>query len=90
MDGALYFAVYPRVSLLGRNLFASGVVYGAFVWLAMTKIVVPMSNVRPLQHTLGEDLIAIAILMVCTGIPIAWRASRGWPRERSSQTAENP
>ncbi len=86
----LFFEVYPRIALLRKSFVISGIAYGVIVWLAMTKIVVPLSYVRPVQHTLVKDLVAVAILMVFVGIPIAWRASRRWPREGSGHSADNP
>ena len=81
---ALFFAAYFRLEPLRRVWIVSGVLYGLFVWTAMTKIVVPLSNVRPVQHTLLRDLLAIAILMACVGIPVAWSAKRHYARQEGT------
>ena len=67
-------------AILLTGLLAGGILYGAFVWACMTQIVLPLSRVRPVQHTLERDPFAIAIVMVCIGLPVAWQAGKYYRR----------
>jgi hypothetical protein len=84
---ALFIALYPRLRLLRRSTIASGVVYGAVVWACMANIIVPLSIVRPVQQTFMKVLLAIAILIVCIGLPVAWRAGRHYARQQGDQSS---
>jgi uncharacterized membrane protein YagU involved in acid resistance len=44
-----FFWLYVKTSLLLKNRVVTGIVYGLFIWLVTTLIVVPLSNVL---HTL--------------------------------------
>lgn len=39
-----FFLLYPKISFLSKNKFLSGFGYGFFIWIVMTRIVVPLSN----------------------------------------------
>ena len=41
-----FYLIYPRIKTMHRNLIITGILYGAFVWIVMNLIVVPLSNVR--------------------------------------------
>jgi hypothetical protein len=72
----LFFSVYTRLALLGKNKFISGVGYGVFVWLMMNLVVVPLSKVQTLPMTLNGVLTGMVVLMLCIGLPIAFLAGR--------------
>jgi hypothetical protein len=72
----LFFFVYPRLTLLSRNRFISGLAYGVFVWLAMNLIVLPLSNVPPLHFDIVKALLGTVILMLCVGLPISLITSK--------------
>jgi hypothetical protein len=59
-----------------KNKLVTGILYGFFIWSIMQFIVLPLSNapVSPL-HFRGA-IIAILILIVCIGIPLAYMAGK--------------
>jgi len=65
----VFFMAYPRIKILWRNRFASGMVYGLVVWLAMNLVVLPLSNVSRSPFNVGQALIGAVILMFCIGLP---------------------
>jgi hypothetical protein len=67
----VYFMAYPRIKILRRNRFASGMVYRVLVWLVMNLVVLPLSNVDRSPFNLVQAVIAAVILMFCIGLPIA-------------------
>ena len=41
----IFFLIFPKIKILSKNLSATGLLYGIFVWLVMNLLVVPLSNV---------------------------------------------
>ena len=66
-----FFLLYPKIPLLARNKYLTGLTYGLFVWLAMNFVVLPLSNVNRSPFDLMRAIQAILILMVCVGLPIS-------------------
>ncbi len=71
-----YFLAYPRLPVLQKNKWLSGVLYGVFVWAVMNLLVVPTSNAPQSPFAWDSALKNMAILIVCIGLPIAWLAER--------------
>ncbi len=71
-----YFLVYPRLPLLQKNKWASGVLFGLFVWAVMNLLAVPLSHAPQGPFAWDSALKNMAILVVCIGLPIAWLAER--------------
>jgi hypothetical protein len=67
-----FFLIYPRVAILARNKYITGLTYGIFVWLVMNVIVLPLTNI---PHGGGIKfpgaLIGMGILMIAIGLPIS-------------------
>lgn len=72
----LFFMAYPKIKLLSKNWIVSGSVYAVVVWILMTYVVLPLSNVPQLPFDLVKALVAIAILIVCIGMPISYSAKK--------------
>lgn len=72
----LFFQLYPKVSLLKRNLWLTAVLYGLFVWTVMNLVVLPLSNTPEPNYTLKGFLIGASILILCIGLPLAIFARR--------------
>lgn len=72
----LFFIAYPKMRLLAKYRILNGVVYGIVVWIIMTQIVLPLSNVRQRPFNPGTALLGISILMVCIGLPISFGAEK--------------
>lgn len=81
----LYFLIYPKISFLRRNWMLSAILYGAFVWLMMNRVVIPLSNVSPFPFKLARAALAMAILMVCIGGPVAYLAKRHFELRMKSE-----
>ena len=72
-----FFWIYKRWTLLSRNWVLTGIVYGIFIWLAMTLIVVPLSNTPKLPPApIGKKIISILILITMIGLPLSYIAKR--------------
>ena len=74
---AIFFFWLSRIfpSIL-KNKLLTGVLYGFFIWSVMQFIVLPLSNApRSHLHFTGA-VIAILILIVCIGIPLAYLAGK--------------
>ncbi|PHN00734.1 DUF1440 domain-containing protein [Flavilitoribacter nigricans] len=71
-----YFVVYPRVPLLQRSVWLSGLFYGVFVWAVMQYLVLPLTYNAPAPFSLAGSWKAILILVIAVGLPIAWITHR--------------
>ena len=77
----LFFLLYPRIGILSRNRFITGTAYGIFVWLVMTRVVVPLSNVQKFPFNLTNAIVGVVILIICIGLPISLMAARYYFRK---------
>lgn len=71
-----YFALYPKVKWMRKNVLLSAIVYGLFVWAVMNMIVLPLSQFSTpvIPADKSEALKSAVILMVCIGLPVATAA----------------
>lgn len=72
----LFFWLAARLPVLRRAWIGAGIAYGLIVWAVMNGVVVPLSRTPELPFSWSNALIAIAILIACIGLPIAYRAKR--------------
>ncbi|WP_462254326.1 hypothetical protein [Ferruginibacter sp.] len=75
-----FFWLYSKTSLLSKSRIVTAVVYGLFMWLVTTLIVVPLSNVphTPLSDIkFSKALKAIGILVFMIGLPLSLIAYNG-------------
>ena len=69
---AIFFILYRNINWISKNIFVSGIIYGVLVWIAMNRVVVPLSRIpRPKSFDLTKAITAALILIFCIGIPIA-------------------
>lgn len=73
---AFFFLVYPRIRWLQHNLILSAVIYGLFVWAVMNLVVVRLSHIPARAFDWGKALIAMLILILCIGLPVAMMARK--------------
>lgn len=71
-----FFLLYPRLEVLQKNILLTGILYGIFVWLAMNRIILPLSHTPPLPFDLRGAMISAAILIAAIGMPLAVMAKR--------------
>lgn len=72
----LFFLVYPKFNFLSKNRVATGLVYGFFVWICMSQIVLPLSNTPSFPFRLSGAVISVIILMAAVGLPLSFMAGR--------------
>lgn len=72
----LFFLIYPRMKFLKQNWLLTGAGYGAFIWIVMNLVVLPLSNVPQSSFDLKTAAIGMLILMVCVGLPLSYLARR--------------
>ena len=72
----LYFWIYPKIGFLAINRVISGILYGAFVWVIMNRIVVPLSNVTRGPFNITQAIVGMVVLMLMIGLPIAFNAHK--------------
>ena len=72
----VFFLAYPRMAWMRKNKIVTGIVYGIFVQIMMSQVVLKLANTPPLPFRLTGQLIAAGILIVAIGIPLAFLADR--------------
>ena len=72
----LYYLLYPRLNILQKNKFVSGIIYGAFVWVMMNRLILPFTAIPKSPFNLTSAFIGMVILMLMIGMPNAFRAQR--------------
>jgi hypothetical protein len=70
----LFFLIYPKLPFLWRNRIVSGIIYGAFVWVIMSLVLVPLTDVPKGPFNPTSAAIGMIILMLMIGMPNAFRA----------------
>ena len=69
---AIFYLLYVNIHWISKNIFVSGIIYGILVWVAMNRVVIPLSKIpRPKSFDITKAFIAVLILIFCIGIPIA-------------------
>src|SRR5215471_15782375 len=72
-----FFLIFPKIKWLNKNFVISGLIYGAFVWLIMNLIVVPLSITHQVRFTNAKQtIIGILFILFCIGLPIAFFTKR--------------
>jgi uncharacterized membrane protein YagU involved in acid resistance len=72
----VYFWLYPKIDFLKQNIALNAILIGIIVWFVTTIIIIPMSKITPNPFNFYKALIAVCILIVCIGLPIAYCAKR--------------
>jgi uncharacterized membrane protein YagU involved in acid resistance len=67
-----FYLLTNNIALLKTNRFITGLLYGAFVWAVMNKLVLPLTRANALKHDTWANLQAMGILIVCIGLPLAF------------------
>lgn len=72
----IFFFIYPKLRLLSWNRIITGILYGIFIWIIMTQLVVPMSKATAGAFNMKQAIIAVLILIAAIGIPLSFMAHR--------------
>ncbi|RXK58894.1 hypothetical protein ESA94_16025 [Lacibacter luteus] len=67
----VFFLVYPKLKLLHKNIALNSLLIAVIAWAVTTLIVIPLSKINPAPFQLQRAVIAILILYVCIGLPVA-------------------
>jgi hypothetical protein len=78
----LYFLIYPKLKFLHQNRVLSGVIYGIFVWAAMSFVFVPLTAIPRSPFNPTSALIGMTILILMIGMPNAFRAHAFYAKQR--------
>jgi hypothetical protein len=68
----LYFLIYPYISLLSRNAYLGGIIYGVFVWAMMSLLIVPLVTGHAWSYNTIPFLKSIAPMIILFGPAIAF------------------
>jgi hypothetical protein len=72
----LFYILYPRLAFLRKDKIVSGIIYGAFVWVMMNLVILPITAIPKSPFNFMSALINMVILMFMIGMPNAFRAPR--------------
>jgi hypothetical protein len=72
----LFFLVYPKFRLLSWNRVVTGILYGIFIWVMMTQVIVPMTKIKTGAFDISQATIAVLILIAAIGLPLSFIAHR--------------
>ncbi|MEJ0033869.1 MAG: hypothetical protein WDO15_27610 [Bacteroidota bacterium] len=72
----IFFSLYRRIPSMHKNRFITGIVYGFFMQIIMSQIVVKLSNAATGPFKFVSFLISGAILVIAIGIPLSFIAYR--------------
>jgi len=77
----IFFILYSRIPVMGRNRILIGIAYGYFMQIMMSQVVVKLSNTAKGPFNFVNFLISGAILCIAIGIPLSFIAYRHFHRQ---------
>jgi len=72
----IFFYFYPQISHVSKSKIIAGLLYGVFIYMVMTRIVLPLSNTPTIPFNAWQAVIGIVILMFAVGLPISFQISK--------------
>lgn len=78
---ACFFWLYPQWSLLRKSIFLNSVLIAVIAWLVTNQVIIPLSRAAQGRGDLLDASLAIGILIVCVGLPIAYSAKQYFGRK---------
>jgi uncharacterized membrane protein YagU involved in acid resistance len=85
----IFFFMYPALTILRKNRYLTGLLYGIFVWLVMNQIIMPLSKIPQAPFNFKSALTGISILIVMVGLPISLLTHRYYSKRNSEKTSHN-
>ncbi len=76
-----FFWIYPKLRLQLVNKFLLAIIYGVIVWLIMNLVVVRLSYAPQGPFVFDKALLAMAILVVCIGLPLSFIIGKHYTEE---------
>ncbi len=77
-----FFWAYPRWKFLTKSIVLNSILIALTAWIVTTHIIVPLSRIKQGSFDLSKALMAIAILIVCIGLPIAIGANQYYAKNK--------
>lgn len=71
-----FFFLYPKINFLKNNWLINSFLIAVIAWAVTNWMIIPMSQIPNRTFDFVTALIAILILFVCVGMPIAYNAQR--------------
>jgi hypothetical protein len=71
-----FFLLYPKLSFLKHSIFLNAFLLGIIAWFVTTIIIIPLSKIPTSPIKFSQALIAISILIICIGLPVAYAAKK--------------
>jgi len=71
-----FFWLYPKIKFMSAYPILTAVVYGIFMWVITTRIVMPLSNTPPGTFHFWKAMKAILILVIMIGLPLSFIAKK--------------
>ncbi|RPD39174.1 hypothetical protein [Chitinophaga barathri] len=78
---ALFFILYPKLGFLQGNKWLIGCLYGLFVWVMMSLVIVPLTLTPQAKFSFPGAAIGWVVHMACVGLPIVL-LTREWYRRK--------
>jgi len=75
-----FFWLYPRIKFMAAHPVLTAIIYGVFMWVVTTRIVVPLSNTPKGTFVWWKALKAAAILIAMIGLPLSFIARKYYRR----------
>lgn len=79
----IFFFLYPRIPAMSKNRVVTGIVFGFFMQIIMSQVVVKLSNTAKGPFNLQSFVINALILCVAISIPLSFIAYRHYHGRRS-------
>ncbi len=76
----VFFLLYPKLKFLHRSVLLNSFFIALIAWAVTTQIIIPLSEIKPGVFNLKKVAIAVAILFVCIGLPVAIAAKKYYLR----------
>jgi hypothetical protein len=77
----IFFLVLAKTQFAKRQKLVTGILYGAFVWVVMNLLVLPITNAPKLQPDFWSSATGMLILIVCIGLPLSFLAASSKPAQ---------
>jgi len=81
-----FFFTIAKTQFAREHKFLTGILYGAFIWIVMNLLVLPITRSPKLPKDFWGVAIGMLILILCIGIPLSYVAGSG---KRSVQSSAN-
>lgn len=79
----LIYVLYPHLKFLHRSIWVNALCIGLLAWGIMNLVVLPLSawKVPVTPFHVKESIKAALTLIICIGIPVAWRVKSYYQKE---------